>query len=112
LMTLGPALLSLAFLEQVRGPVARFFVVYGRVPFLYYVLHLYLIHALVLGAAALRGDDLHGYLTYWRLLPPSWGYGLGVTYAVWIFVVLALYPVCRWFAGVKSRRRDAWLSYL
>jgi hypothetical protein len=112
LMTLGPAILSLVLFETLRGPVARFFIIYGRVPFLFYVAHLYLIHALVLVAAAFRGDDLHGYLTLWRFLPQSWGYGLGVAYVVWVGVVLALYPVCRWFAGVKARRRDAWLSYL
>ena len=112
LMTLGPAILSLVPFERLRGPVARFFIVYGRVPFLFYVAHLYLIHALVVYIGALRGDDLHGYLTLWRYLPDTWGYGLGVTYLVWPLVVLALYPLCRWFAGVKSRRREAWLSYL
>jgi uncharacterized membrane protein len=112
LMTLGPAILSLVLFERVRGPVGRFFIVYGRVPFLFYVAHLYLIHALVLVIAGLRGEDLHGYLTLWRLMPDSWGYSLGVGYTVWVFVVVALYPLCRWFAGVKERRRDAWLSYL
>src|SRR5262245_26194103 len=112
LMTLGPAILSLVLFERVGGPVGRFFVVYGRVPFLFYVAHLYLIHALVLVITGVRGEDLHGYLTFWRLMPDSWGYSLGVAYAVWVFVVVALYPLCRWFAGVKARRRDAWLSYL
>ena len=112
LMTLGPAILSLVFFERLRGPVARFFILYGRVPFLFYVAHIYLIHALVLLVAGFRGDDLHRYLVFWRMMPETWGYSLGVAYAVWIFVVLALYPACRWFAGVKARRRDAWLSYL
>jgi hypothetical protein len=44
--------------------------------------------------------------------PPSWGYGLPAVYAIWVAVVLALYPVCPWYAGLKARRRDAWLSYL
>jgi len=30
---------------------------------------------------------------------------------VWLVVVLALYPVCRWFAGVRQRRSDPWLGY-
>jgi uncharacterized membrane protein len=112
LMTLGPAILSLVVFERAGGAVSQFFIVYGRVPFLFYVAHLYLIHALVLIAAAVRGDDLHGYLVVWRLFPEPWGYGLGVAYGVWLFVVLALYPLCHWFAGVKARRREAWLSYL
>lgn len=112
LMTLGPAILALAFLDRARGPVARFFIVYGRVPFLYYVLHLYLIHLLVLVAVAVRGAPIEDFLTSFPFFPQSWGYGLGTAYLVWAAVVLALYPVCRWFAGVKARRRDVWLSYL
>jgi hypothetical protein len=27
-------------------------------------------------------------------------------------VVLMLYPLCRWVADVKARRRDWWLSYV
>jgi len=27
-------------------------------------------------------------------------------------VVSSLYPVCAWFAAMKQRRRDWWLSYL
>ena len=44
--------------------------------------------------------------------PAGYGYSLAVVYLVWIGVVLALYPLCRWFAGVKRRRRAVWLSYL
>jgi hypothetical protein len=44
--------------------------------------------------------------------PPGWGYSLLVVYLVWAAVVLAMYPLCRWFAALKRRRSDAWLSYL
>jgi hypothetical protein len=43
--------------------------------------------------------------------PPGWGYSLPVIYLVWTAVVLALYPLCRWFADLKQRRTDTWLSY-
>lgn len=43
--------------------------------------------------------------------PPGWGYSLPVVYAVWNGVVLALYPLSAWFAAVKARRLDSWLSY-
>jgi hypothetical protein len=35
-----------------------------------------------------------------------------VVYLIWVLVVVALYPACRWFADVKRRRGDPWLSYL
>jgi hypothetical protein len=44
--------------------------------------------------------------------PEDYGYSLPVVYLVWIGVVILLYFPCMWFAGVKSRRRDWWLSYL
>jgi hypothetical protein len=44
--------------------------------------------------------------------PAGTGFGLLAVYLLWILGVLLLYPACRWFAGVKARRRDWWLSYL
>jgi uncharacterized membrane protein len=112
LMTLGPAIALLPLLERLRGPLARAVRVDGRVPLFFYVLHLALIHALAIGVAALAGFDPRRFRHVWMFLPPDWGYGLPVVYLVWAAVVLALYPACRWFAGVKARRREAWLSYL
>jgi hypothetical protein len=45
-------------------------------------------------------------------LPADYGYSLPVVYGIWLGILLALYPVCRWFAGVKRRSRAAWLSYV
>jgi uncharacterized membrane protein len=112
LMTLGPAIALLPLFERLRGPFARAVLVYGRVPLFFYVLHLFLIHALALLVGTLAGFDPRSFLRVWLFLPEAWGYGLPVVYLVWAGVVLALYPACRWFAGVKARRREAWLSYL
>jgi uncharacterized membrane protein len=121
LMTLGPALLLLAHFDRRGLGDGHPLVVIGRVPFFYYVAHFWLLHLLASLMAWTRyGSASLAYLFNplpsmggpAELCPAGFGYSLWVTYAVWIGVVLVLYPACRWFAAVKARRRDWWLSYL
>jgi uncharacterized membrane protein len=112
LMTLGPALLFLSVAERCRSVAGDVLVVLGRVPLFYYVLHLALIHALALVIGTLAGFEPQAFLTAWPFLPPGWGYGLPVVFALWLAVVLALYPACRWFAAVKATRPERWWRYL
>jgi hypothetical protein len=53
---------------------------------------------------------------FWKL-PAEWrgvvGFSLPVVYGAWAVGLVALYPLCAWFAALKERRRDlGWLSYL
>jgi uncharacterized membrane protein len=121
LMTLGPALLALAYLDERRFKLNNPLIVFGRVPMFYFVLHFYLIHALAVLAAFLRyGSSANAYvfnpLPSMRgpqgLFPADFGYGLWVAYGVWLLTVVILYPLCRWFAEVKASRKHWWLSYL
>jgi uncharacterized membrane protein len=110
LMTLGPACLALAVLEQAKGKFASIAVIYGRVPLFYYLLHVPLIHALAIVFAAIQYGKAAALFTPAN---PAPGYPLFVVYLVWIAIVASLYLPCRWFAGVKARHRDKpWLSYL
>ena len=112
LMTLGPALMALALFRRAAGPVADVFVTFGRVPFLFYVAHLYLVHALAVGAGVAQGFSGAEIRTVFLQLPEGYGFGLPVVYAIWIGVVAALYPLCRRYAMLKARSRAWWLSYL
>jgi uncharacterized membrane protein len=112
LMTLGPAIVALAFFESTRGRVAHFFVVLGRVPMFFYIIHLYLIHALALVAGYLSGFQLGSMATMFSYLPEDYGFGLETVYLVWITLILALYPLCSWYGGVKRHRKSRWLSYI
>jgi uncharacterized membrane protein len=117
LMTLGPTIALLPALEGTRGRVARWLVVFGRVPFFYYLLHLPAIHLVALLFSLARYGEVVPWLTANHPMmagPPAagWGWGLGTVYVVTALVVIALYFPCRWFAGVKARRREGWLSYL
>lgn len=117
-MTLGPVLLALRAVDGGTPAWLRPALVLGKVPMFYYVLHFPLIHLLAIAVAYARYHDAHWMFEspdlahYPFTAPPGWGYSLPVVYAIWAGVVLSLYPACRWFAGVKQRRREAWLSYL
>jgi uncharacterized membrane protein len=102
-------------LERRRIPRALGVVeIYGRVPFFYYVLHFYLLHVLALGTLMVATHTVHVHppLPFFSGPVPHASFSLPVVYAIWVVVVAALYWPCKWFAGVKSRRRDWWLSYL
>jgi uncharacterized membrane protein len=115
LMTLGPAILVLALFDRPLSPLARPLVIFGRVPLFYYLLHIPLIHgaAVLLDYVRFGWSPLANNGPWFRPedIPPNYGVSLPMVYLIWIGVVLVLYPPCRWFAGVKQRRHDAWLSY-
>ena len=118
LMTLGPALL---FLRAVDGGTPRFLrpaSVLGKVPMFYFLAHLPLIHLLAAIVCYARYGSAHWMFEsptlaqYPFTAPPGWGFALPVVYLVWILVVMAIYPACRWFSALKQRRTETWLSYL
>lgn len=115
LMTLGPALLALAWLERApRGPLARALTTYGRVPLFYFVVQWFVAHALAIALSLAAGKPVTHLFGMPGATPPlpGAGFGLGVTYLVWLAGLAVTFPLCRWFAGVKRRRTDWWLSYL
>lgn len=111
-MTLGPAALFCAAAEKMRGFVADALVVFGRVPFAFYVVHFYLIHLLSVVLGVIQGFPASGMLTFPIFYPKGYGVSLPYVYLIWALVVLMLYPWCRWVAGVKARSRAWWLSYV
>ena len=115
LMTLGPTIALLPLAERARGWFAGVLSTFGRVPMFYYLLHIPLIHIAALIVMFLREGAIHPewYATApYTYLPPPHRWGLGLLYLVWVIVVGLLYFACRWFAGVKARRPQTWLSYI
>ncbi len=118
-MTLGPALIAMGWLERLRFPFTNPLIVFGRVPFFFYAAHLLLAHVIAIGMNFVR----YGAKSFLLLAPPSmggpdklfpadYGFPLWTVYAVWLAVLLLLYPACLWFARLKQRRHDWWLTYL
>ncbi len=117
LMTLGPAMLFLALAEKVSDGLARAVIHIGRVPMFFYILHLYLIHFIAMFAAEFSGfhwtDMILQRRTWVDPQLKGYGFSLGVTYLIWIGIVLLLYPLCIWYDKYKSAHKEKWwLSYL
>jgi uncharacterized membrane protein len=110
LMTLGPALIAFGSI-RFESPRLRFLIVFGQVPLLFYVLHLFVLRFTSLPVAFARFGPL-------AFAPPPRGTGaspelpLAVTYLAWLATLLLLYPVCRWYAALKATKRRPWMSYL
>ncbi len=114
-VTIGGGLIMLALLEGVKNKFVDFFQVYGRVPMFYYILHLYLIHligVIIFFAEGFSTDQIVTTNNPFFFRPSAFGFGLPGVYAVWLFVVLVLYPLCKKYDRYKSTHRKWWLSYL
>ncbi len=118
LMTLGPALLFLGAVDGATPRALRPAIIFGRVPLFYYIVHFPLIHLLALATCVARYGTAHWMFEspsvahYPFTAPPGWGFPLPVVYLIWALIVCAMYPLCRWYAALKARRTDPWLSYI
>jgi hypothetical protein len=114
LMTLGPIFSAWPLWERAHGPLARFLVVFGRVPLFFYVAHLFVIHAITLAIVYAQLGMIPDWL--WGFPPghagPGAGVSLPVLYLIWIAVVLVFYPLCRWYDGQKTRKPQGLLRFL
>jgi uncharacterized membrane protein len=114
-VTIGAGMLFLALIEKVQNRFTAVMNVYGRVPMLYYILHFYIIHTLVVIVFYLQGFGSKDIVTPnvpFLFRPNAFGFNLWGVYAVWIFVVAVLYPVCKKYNRYKSTHKKWWLSYL
>ena len=118
LVTLGIMFTLWPALARLRGRVGGVLVTFGAVPFFFYILHIYLIHALAIAANAAAGRNVEGLFDYMInvFIAPEKLAGLGFSlpwvYAAWLVVLALLYPLCRYWQRLKTTRRDWWLSYL
>ncbi|MDH5234139.1 MAG: heparan-alpha-glucosaminide N-acetyltransferase domain-containing protein [Gemmatimonadota bacterium] len=117
LMTLGPTILLLPWLERLQGRIARWLRVFGEVPFFYYVLHIPLIHLVAVCISLVRTPASTGWLVANHpLMPPDvpdgYRWSLLLLYAVTVAVVVTLYFPCRWYAARKRESAHPWMRLL
>ncbi|MBB4083966.1 DUF1624 domain-containing protein [Brevundimonas lenta] len=116
LVTLGVSLALLPLLDRLKGPPATVLLTFGRTPLFTYVLHVYVAHLLALAVGVAMGVPASAFFNMLgdpsRLIAAGWGFGLPEVYLAWLVTLALLWPLSRWFEGVKQRRRDWWLGYL
>jgi len=113
LLMLGPSLIFLALTERIKNKLSDFLLVFGRVPLIYYFLHIFIMHL----AAAIIGGNWKGWILNGEDFSSGRlgadGYSLPIIYLIWICTVLLVYPFCKMYMRYKSVNRDKWwLSYL
>lgn len=115
LMTLGPSIALLPFIESAKSWGARALRTFGRVPMFYYLLHIPLIHVSALAVGLVKDGAMHHewYATApFTAVPEPSRWSLGLLYLVFAIDVALLYAACRWFERVKARSTASWLRYL
>lgn len=116
-MTIGSGILFLAFIEKVQNGFTKIMNVYGRVPMLYYILHFYILHIILVIVFYLQGygtkDIIPEGLPFF-FKPNGLGFGLLGVYGVWLLVVVILYPICKKYDRYKTAhaKEKWWLSYI
>jgi uncharacterized membrane protein len=118
MMTLGPAMIFLWTVDEGSPRFLRPALTVGKVPLFYYVLHIPLIHLVAIAVCAVQYHAIYwmfqsnNFSQFPMAKPAGWGLPLPLIYLAWAFVILLLYPLCRWYGGVKRRSKSVWLSYL
>ena len=112
LVTLGPMAILCARADRWSGWLKDTLVMFGRVPFAFYIAHWYLLRLMNMLLALAQGIEPERMMTFFFFFPPEFGVTLPWVYLGWALVIVLLYPFCKWFAALKQRRKDWWLSYL
>lgn len=124
LITLGPSLLFLYATEGLKNKFTDFLLVFGRVPFFFYVIHALAIHLFALLGLLVTGGEWKIMILDWRAIMLSesvladsklagYGYHLWAVYLIWVGIVLLLYPLSKNYMIYKANNKNKWwLSYL
>ena len=111
-------MIFLALADKPLNSFTKRIVVFGRVPFFYYVVHIYMIHLLAMFAALLSGFGWKSMILSNKinLVPGLSGFGFNLltVYLVWIMLIIIMYPLCKWYGRYKRNNMSGqnWLSYV
>lgn len=114
-LTVGVAMIVLGLLDRISIKSFSFVRVFGRVPFFFYILHIYLIHVMTVILFYVQGytaKDILPHNSPFMFRPDQFGFGLAGVYILWAAVILIMYPLCQWYDNYKTTHKQWWLSYI
>jgi len=117
-MTIGPALLLMAWWDNIQNGFTKIVSVYGRVPFFYFLGHFFLIHLFSSITYFMRGHSFAEDATdtatpFIKFIKPGEGFQLRYVFLIWLAIVIVMYPLCKWYDRYKTKHKEKkWLSYL
>ncbi len=114
-LTLGVMFVLLALFDGANNWLSQRLAVYGKVPLFYYLIHWYLVKGAMIVMFLIQGysmgDMTIGIMSFGR--PAGAGVTLPVVYAIWLALVVALYPLCAWYGRYKAQHPDVtWTRYV
>jgi uncharacterized membrane protein len=115
LLFFGVMFLILFAVQGIKNNWTEVVCVYGKVPLFYFLVHWYIIHPLVFVMVFLQGFKSSDMMFGFNFGRPKSGSGLELwgIYLVWISIVAAMYPLCKWYGRYKENNKEKkWLRYL
>jgi len=114
LFMLGMAMILMNLFDRKLGSWSKPLEIFGKVPFFFYILHIPLLHIFGIILALITFGDAQ-WLMQTPVGPSPDGYAysseLLPTYLAWVITLIVLYYPSKWFANLKTTRKDWWLSY-
>jgi hypothetical protein len=106
----------LATTEKISNKFVSVLIIYGNVPFFYYICHWYLIKVINVIVFFASGYTTSQIATSHQqpptFQPDDFGFSLWGVYAIWLIVIAILYLPCKWYSNYKRTHHQWWLSYL
>jgi uncharacterized membrane protein len=105
LLTMSIAFYLIRFIERNTNSYMERLSVFGKASMFVYIIHIYVIHMLALVMATIKMKSFTAVWESgtWMKLGYEYGHSLFIVYVIWIFILIALYPLCKRYPELKSK---------
>ena len=111
LLSLSGTFLFLGLTDKKAEMKTNFIITFGQVPMFFYILHIYILHAIALIIVIIEGYpvDLNKNLGG---IPPNFGFPLWFLWWIIPLTLAILYPLCKKYKVLKQSKKYKFTSYI